>query len=51
MQTCNCCKKEKKNVSERSVKENGALGYYDRKVIWCDECVNSHNYYLMASWG
>lgn len=51
MKTCKCCKQEKDNVTEAVVKGNEVLGYYDVKVEWCEECINSHNYYLMANWG
>lgn len=51
MKTCESCKKQKENVTEKTVKENGVIGYYDRKVTYCDECVASHNYYLLADWG
>lgn len=48
---CDSCEIAGDTVRERTVKENGVLGYYDVKVKWCDKCTNSHNYYLMASWG
>lgn len=49
--TCTSCRQDKGSVRDRTIKENGVLGYYDVNVKWCDECVSSHNYYLLASWG
>jgi len=51
MTKCKVCDKEKETAKTRTVKENGYTGYYDIEVTWCDDCVKSHNYYLMASWG
>lgn len=48
---CELCKKMDKTVKERTVKENGVLGYYDITVKWCDSCVVRHNHYLLSSWG
>ena len=48
---CESCKKEDETVKDTTVKEDGVVGYYDRNVTWCEKCVDSHNYYLMANWG
>lgn len=49
--TCQSCGKKDKTAKERTIKENGVIGYFDKTVTWCDKCIKSHNYYLMASWG
>ena len=51
IKVCTSCNKKDKSVKERTIKENGATGYYDVKVVWCDGCVEHHNHYLLASWG
>lgn len=48
---CDSCGIKDKTTKETTVKENGAIGYYDVKVTWCNKCIKKHNYYLMASWG
>jgi len=48
---CGSCKKENHTTKTRKVKENGVVGYYDVNVVWCDNCVNSHNRYLLSTWG
>lgn len=48
---CKSCKRNDESVTLRKVKENGVLGYYDIEREWCDKCVASHNYHLMANWG
>ena len=48
---CASCKKQDETVRQRTVKENGMLRYYDVEVKWCDKCVESHNHYLLSSWG
>lgn len=48
---CESCKRQDETVSEKTIKENGVVGYYDRKVNWCDKCTASHNHYLLANWG
>jgi len=47
---CSLCG-DTKTAKEREVNEEGVLGYYPIKVVWCDECTRRHNHYLMASWG
>ena len=48
---CGSCEKEQETTEKVTIKENGVLGYYDREVEWCESCVNSHNRYLLESWG
>lgn len=51
MEKCSSCEKEKEDVRERTVKENGVVGYYDVKVKWCDDCSEKHNRHLLETWG
>ena len=46
---CKSCGKE--NGKERTIKENGVVGYYDVKVFWCDKCASNHNCHLVETWG
>lgn len=51
MVECQNCHRKTTTTKERTVKENGAISYYDVKVVWCDDCVSRHNYYLLSEWG
>lgn len=51
MKKCSSCEKEFNELKEKVIKEEGVLGYYDKKVKWCDDCIERHNYYLLANWG
>lgn len=48
---CDCCLREDSTTKERTIKEDGVVGYYDRTVLWCDRCVEGHNKYLLENWG
>jgi len=48
---CESCNKEQETTEKVTIKENGVLGYYNRNVEWCKDCVKSHNRHLLESWG